>query len=105
MKKFTQGFWYLSHSPARKNDAGRVFKSIKNQKTIGGQILANAYGYTVEEAEANAKLIAASPKLLEAAEMCIELMEAKIDDKKVLPFDEVMDRLNLIKSAIKIATE
>lgn len=41
---------------------GRWFKSIKNQSTIGGVIIANAYGDTKEEAETIAKLMVEAPE-------------------------------------------
>lgn len=57
--KHTEGILYLSHSPVRVTTMGngfkgRPFKSVKNQKTIGGNIIFNGYGNSNEEAEANA---------------------------------------------------
>lgn len=55
----TQGEWNVSHSPVTKKSplSLRWFKSVKNKRTIGGKIIANAWGDTKEEAEANAELI------------------------------------------------
>ena len=64
------------------------------------ELHAKVFGYTIEEAEANAKLIAAAPDLLqtlikleieiETAEMCFDRKNAVLED---------------IKQAIKKATE
>jgi hypothetical protein len=75
--KHTPGPWFGSHSPVTKSKlSGRWFKSVKNKKSIGGIIIANGFGDTKEQAEANTKLIAAAPELLEALD---ELRTAIID--------------------------
>lgn len=49
---------FLSHSPATKSRlSGRWYKSVKNQKGIGGKIVVNAFGDTKEQAEENAAKI------------------------------------------------
>lgn len=69
----TPGPWKLSQSPVRISKLGGLpFKSIKNTSSIGGKIIANAFGTTREEAQANAKLIAAAPELLEALRHLID---------------------------------
>lgn len=74
--KHTPAPWFVSKSPAQRSNKGkihgRVFKSVKNTIGIGGKIIANAFGgngivtqQCIEEAEANAKLIALSPIMFE----------------------------------------
>ena len=63
--EITPGEWFLSHSKvAISPTSKRPFKSIKNSKSIGGKIIANAFGggafvneAAINEAEANAKAI------------------------------------------------
>lgn len=73
ISQHTKGEWHLSHAPARPKTIGsgiigRIFKSIKTQNTIGGNIVANAYGNTAEEAEANAKRIVQAVNILSKIE-------------------------------------
>lgn len=62
--KRTKGEIHVSHSPITRDKIGRGFegfgrwrKSIKNQRTVGGKIVANCFGDSKEEAEANAAFI------------------------------------------------
>jgi hypothetical protein len=71
---------FVSHSPASKSkESLRWYKSVKNQKGIGGKINANAFGDTKEEAEDRAKLIAAAPELLEALQKLLTYCYTKLD--------------------------
>lgn len=65
--------WILSESPTtatRDSDPLKptYFKHIKS-KTIYGRLVGKALGINKEQCEANARLIAAAPELLEALEM------------------------------------
>lgn len=96
--KHTPGEWHLSHSPvtARKLSNrlgfGRYYKSVKNRLSIGGTIISTAYGNIAEEAEANAKLIAAAPELLEV----LRRVRKWHMDRQVLsyPVDEIEAVIN-----------
>lgn len=63
MKSEIKKVWHLSQSPVTAKNLGRGlgfglwYKSIKDTKGIGGNIVANAYGKTKEEAEFSAKSI------------------------------------------------
>jgi hypothetical protein len=101
--KHTPRPWNFSQSPSTRKKLsgiggfGRWYKSVKNTKSIGGKIIATAWGDTKEEAEANAKLIAAAPELLEA---CIEFC------RKVECGEARSTRsYNQMQAAIKKATE
>ena len=56
---------FLSQNPCKQNDYKRWFKSIKTTDKIGGEIVANAYGKTKEDAEAMARSIKAIPQMIE----------------------------------------
>jgi len=58
--------FFISHSPCRQNKLNRWFKSVKDKNSIGGNIVANAFGKTKEDAEILAKKIAAIPVMIEA---------------------------------------
>lgn len=50
--------WKLSQSPtAISSTSKRIYKSVKNQSSIGGKIIANAWGDKEDEANDNAKAI------------------------------------------------
>lgn len=76
MKQFkgTKGEWILDHSAFTPNKEG-VFANWIGVKNNNGNTLAEAKGFHYSipdnECEANAKLIAAAPELLEALELII----------------------------------
>ena len=63
--------WAVSESPANITKESRLpfnpiyYKNVKDQKSIGGRIIAKCLGKTIKEVEAHAKLIAVVPELLE----------------------------------------
>lgn len=64
--KHTQGEWKISDSPVRKSkESSWLFKTVKTEKGLGGRGIANVFGLTKEEAEANAKVIAGAPVVLQ----------------------------------------
>jgi hypothetical protein len=85
--KHTPRPWNFSQSPSTRKKLsgiggfGRWYKSVKNTKSIGGKIIATAWGDTKEEAESNAKLIAAAPELLEQLHLMIMAGQEALDYK------------------------
>jgi hypothetical protein len=114
--KHTPGPWYVSHSKVAISPMSkRVFKSVKTKSGIGGNIVANAFGGVggipltkhIEEAEANAKLIAAAPELLEALQIMVKGYWADYTESDKDMFRHTYPNSAIIKaeSVIKKATE
>ena len=106
--KHTKGDWFISHSPAvvkflpSRLKVGRWYKSVKNKRTIGGLIIAKAAGASKEEVLANAKLIAAAPKMYKYCMKKLDLLQKQVnirvgtDKKDMTDYEE----LQAIKKAI-----
>jgi K+/H+ antiporter YhaU regulatory subunit KhtT len=82
--KHTQGEWYLPHnykmeqpSVVKSPDTGRWWAIICSGYS---NMICKVFGDSKEEAEANAKLIAAAPDLLEALENLIDPMTGLVAD-------------------------
>ena len=63
MSEYTKGPW--TYQVDGRNATGRV-------ETLGGLVVGSTVGFTVEEAKANARLIAAAPELLEALQTLVD---------------------------------
>lgn len=74
----------------------------------GSAIYAITYGKSAEQAEADARLIAAAPELLEALELTLPrnlcLTNANIPDDQPIPLEFTMGELRKIAAAIAKAT-
>lgn len=79
MNKHTPGPWILASSKTEvlyiKNP--HPYNTIAKCEWGGKEDGTGIYGHTMEEAEANARLIAAAPELLEKLNMCIGYIEAE----------------------------
>ena len=103
MSKHTKGPWRQTTMGLASQGATMIFQ--KNEDGSLGRFIANTYGNptsNIPECEANAKLIAAAPELLEA---CQKLLNAPHYDHFAARLnDEEMKGLNMIKEAVKKAT-
>ena len=66
----------------------------------GGDIVVASYNHLIERGEANAKLMAAAPDLLESAELACRALE-----KFICPLDIEWGALSSLRAAIAKATE
>lgn len=100
--KRTKGEIHVSHSPITRDKIGRGFegfgrwrKSIKNQRTVGGKIVANCFGDSKEEAEANAAFIVKAcneyDKLVSQRELLLEALKRVISYSKIKELDAIED--------------
>jgi hypothetical protein len=104
-KKFTPGTWVVKKGTEKKKWERRFYVYAEttcnscshNESRHICVSLESAVGY--DQADANAKLIAAAPDLLEALQDCLEWM------KKVNTSDEGDQAFQLAQNAIKKATE
>ncbi len=119
--KHTQGKWSKRAKSHLTDFNVHVFPIIKNEKAApiyrnaiattpphyhGGILIANAYGKTKEQCEANAKLIASAPELLKALNEIIECAALTCpddNDKQYYSLD--VEEIERAKQAIKKATE
>lgn len=97
--KHTQGEWsddlYIEENSQESGYVNLVSSS-------NGYTIASAYGQTYEECEANAKLIAASPIILEALQECRDtLVLCSLIDKS----DACKNSIAIAEAAINQATE
>ena len=106
--KHTKGNWYYQPTIARKKNGTPLFFDIYVNGVNGGiaSVRKNKYiKVSIEEAEANAKLIAAAPELLESL---VQLTEAIIKIKAIgvkYGKQNLTVRVNKALEAIKKATE
>lgn len=98
--KFTKGEW-LRMSQGAIYDAlvNRWFYTMLDKE---GKILLRVYGQTVEEAEANARLIAAAPAMFEALRSIVEYWNTPQSESMV---KHIEHSLAAAEAAIKKATE
>lgn len=75
MSAHTPGPWKLSEEDTGMNDSGTILDPY------GHVIVTDVYGRTDDEAEANARLIAAAPDLLAA---CKLILAGEADDDTIL---------------------
>lgn len=93
--KHTQGEWVYNNNGASFNI------KVDNEFVRGGNICPYVYGKSLEESQANAKLIAAAPDLLEA---CINTKN--LCDKLQMPTEYDLIELSiLLKKVIEKATK
>ena len=69
-EKFTQGEWYQAISPETK----KAYIGAKKTHYIA-EVLTHEWDF--EETEANAKLIAAAPELLEACQRALQVLDSE----------------------------
>lgn len=89
MSKHTPGPWdfWSGYNP---------FDKIEAQVTAeGGDIVIASYNSLIAEGEANAQLMAASPKLLVALQDCVSVMERELAGLRV-----IQPELNQARAAI-----
>ena len=105
MSKHTGGKWKAF--PAEPD--GDYFKAnIRTQSQKSGLDIqpAMAAGYTKEEAEANASLIAQSPRMLEACKKALECFRAiydRLEEEEIPIFDDSYWPLTQLRTVIKEA--
>jgi hypothetical protein len=98
-EKFTKGNWYVKNAEPRPNELSGVMQQfIYNTRLTGSnRISAICFGRNSEEAQANAALIAAAPKMYAA------LKEAKQSLSILLPDPEQSFLFNTITSILQKA--
>lgn len=92
----TKGAWSPRHA-IRIPLSTRYKANVLKGSTI--KIVATVFGETKKEAEANARLIAAAPELLETLEFCKSVIEKQgmFDQSERMAFDKATAVLNKAK--------
>lgn len=100
--KHTRRPWHVEHWGTKNPDSKRW--KVKILKWVGKKLIATVWGDSKEEAEANAKLIAASPELLEALIEAKRTIKALHGDAAWDIYDAQSPEMRKINSAISKAT-
>lgn len=96
--KFTKGNWLLKNPIAKYAGYNNLWFCIIESEDR--HIIQKIYGKTKEEAEANAKLIAAAPEMLEACMTAKAMYEAQgITPESIIGGEQYSSLLNTIKKA------
>lgn len=102
MKKITQGIWKADMNPFYAKGTDVRFAIVSDEYASDISV---AYGRSIEESEANAKLIAAAPDLLNACIAALELSDKDLEEKYEGRSEECQAVYDIVKAAIKKATE
>jgi hypothetical protein len=84
MNNHTLGQWFIQNPPLRSNPDLHIFAEYSEEEQekypgSSGEFIASVRRYDVHTQEANARLIAASPELLEACIKAYEALDAILD--------------------------
>jgi len=97
--KFTKGEWVIYLKSVEYDGYANLWFCVLTNSE--GVIIQKIYGRTKEEAEANAKLIAAAPKMYEELDSLVSSLERYFKN----PYQEELPDINPAKRILKNATE
>jgi hypothetical protein len=102
----TSGPWKINEDRFLTCTEDKFFKNVYGSN---GYACGRAYGETREECEANARLIAAAPELLEACKhlntVCFDFAESKSNNKTEFDTDVMIYAIEVMRAAITKAEE
>ena len=100
MSTHTPAPWELERDPSHYNSLSTIVGGEKSSKCHGRQMIVNVGGFAnLDEQEANARLIACAPELLEALKVTTSLCRLKYGNLDAEVYNEILRIESIIAKA------